>query len=104
MRTLLSFVVAFFATLALTLLRPEPDSPVWTLAVGPMGAGFLAAIVVGMREPLPQDLVKAGIFTGIGLFLLSRGIPTWMVWPVIVGPWVGLAVNQLRGRADAIDS
>lgn len=98
MQTIIGFATAFVVSLGLLLLIGEPEAAFWTRVVGPMGAGCLAAIMVVMRETLIEDLIKAVIFTVIGGVLLFQGIPPWMAWPVIVGPWAGTVVNSGGGR------
>lgn len=99
MHSLLTFLVAAGVTAVLVWWRNEPGLPWWTAVVGAVGAGFLAAIVVVMRETIVEDLVKALIFTVIGVVLLFQGIPAWMAWPILVGPWVGLVFNGGGKRA-----
>lgn len=104
MRFLLAFAAAFVVSLGLILWLGEPGAAVWTRLLGPLGAGSLAAVVVSMREGFVPDLIKAVVFTGIGGVLLFQGIPPWMAWPVVVGPWAGLAFNQGGRRGGEVHS
>ena len=98
MPSLLAFVCAAIVSGALIVWRGEPGAPVWSVGLGAMGAGFLASVVVVMREGLVEDLVKSVVFTVIGGVLLIQGVPPWMAWPLVVGPWAGLVVNRATGR------
>lgn len=93
LRAFLTFVAAWVGTTAL-VAAVAPDEPFWTAAVGGLGAGFLAATVVGMEEGLAEDLAKGVIFGFVGAALLWMDMPGWVGWPLVLGPWVGLVGNR----------
>lgn len=98
-RTFLTFLAAAAATIIVTLLTADPATPFWTAPVAGMGAGFLAAAVVAMEEGMVEDAMKGAIFGFLGGALLLMGLPGWVGWPLVVGPWAGFVGNR-RGPAD----
>ncbi len=104
MQGIITFAVAFGVTLGVVWWRGDPADPVWSLVLGPGGAGVLAAAMVMMRETFIEDLVKAGIFTVIGGVLLFQGVPPWMGWAMVMGPWVGLVFNGGGARAPRVSA
>lgn len=98
MRPLLTFLAAWVAGATLIDLLAPAQAPFWTALVGGLGAGFLAATVVAMEEGVVEDALKGGIFGFLGGALLVMGMPGWVAWPLVVGPWVGFLGNRRRGR------
>jgi len=97
LRPSLTLLFALVVTSALVALTAEPGAPPWTALVGGLGSGFLAAAVVALEEGLVEDGLKGVIFAFLGGALLVMGLPGWVAWPLVVGPWVGFVAN--RGRA-----
>ncbi len=94
LRAFLTFLAALVGTAVLVAATAAPGTPLWTALVAGVGAGFLAATVVGMEEGLTEDLAKAAIFGFVGAALLWMDMPGWVGWPLVLGPWVGLVGNR----------
>ena len=95
-RGLLTFVAATFLTALVTALTAAPGAPLWTALVAGIGGGFLAGAVVALEEGPAEDALKGVIFGFVGGALLYWGLPGWMGWPLVTGPWIGFVAN--RGR------
>ena len=88
-RPFLTLLFGWAATTPVLMLSALPGTPAWTAWVGGMGAGFLAVGMVLVEDGVWEDAIKAGVLTGVGILLLTQDVPGWMVWPLLLGPWVG---------------
>jgi hypothetical protein len=97
-RALLTFLGAWIATGGVVAALDPPAAPGWTPVVGGLGAAFLAVAVVALEDTLAEDALKGIIFSFLGGSLLLMGLPAWVGWPLVVGPWVGFVGGRGRGR------
>jgi hypothetical protein len=95
-RPLLTFLAAWAATGGLVAALDPPGAPAWTPVVGGLGAAFLAVAVVALEDTRAEDALKGIIFSFLGGSLLLMGLPGWVGWPLVVGPWIGFVGG--RGR------
>ena len=96
-RALLTFLGAWIATGGVVAALDPPAAPGWTPVVGGLGAAFLAVAVVALEDTLAEDALKGIIFSFLGGSLLLMGLPAWVGWPLVVGPWVGFVGGRRRG-------
>jgi hypothetical protein len=98
-RALVTGLLAAVIAIGLVVWRSAALPGILPLAVAAVIAGLPAAAITIMRESVIEDLLKACLAIVLGALLLWQGVPVWVAWPVMVGPFVGmLGVNRVREK------